>query len=152
MKTNEALKTLDMLNKFKVIGMLQYRTLRGYILDSEESTFFCYTVEEVANRVADTPDLYSQDGASDKAIVHLHYFNGNYDAWITELNLGTGGAFGKASFYGAFEAEYGYISLQELFDNNVELDLYWTPRTIGEISEINSDTSSTTGGLLDGPA
>jgi hypothetical protein len=151
MKTNEALKTLDMLNKFKVIGMLQYRTLRGYILDSEESTFFCNTVGEVTNIVADTPDLYSQEDAGEKAIVRLHYFLGNYDAWITELNLGTRIAFGKASFGGASEAEYGYISLQELFDNNVELDLYWTPKPIGEISE-NNDTSSTTGGLLDGPA
>jgi len=151
MKTNEALKTLDMLNKFKVIGMLQYRTLREFILQSEESDFFATTVDEVANRVADMPNLYAQDGEGKKAIAHLHYFLGNYDAWITELNLGTREAFGKASFGGASEAEYGYISLQELFDNNVELDLYWTPKPIGEISE-NNDTSSTTGGLLDGPA
>jgi hypothetical protein len=151
MKTNEALKTLDMLNKFKVIGMLQYRTLREFILQSEESDFFATTVDEVANRVADMPNLYAQDGEGKKAIAHLHYFLGNYDAWITELNLGTRIAFGKASFGGASEAEYGYISLQELFDNNVELDLYWTPKPIGEISE-NNDTSSTTGGLLDGPA
>jgi len=133
MKTNEALKTLDMLNKFKVIGMLQYRTLREFILQSEESDFFATTVDEVANRVADTPDLYAQEDAGEKAIVHLHYFLGNYDAWITELNRATGEAFGKASFGGASEAEYGYISLQELFDNNVELDLYWTPIPIGEI-------------------
>lgn len=133
MKTNEALKTLDMLNKFKVIGMLQYRTLREFILQSEESDFFCNTVDEVANIVADTPDLYSQEEAGEKDIVRLHYFRGNYDAWITELNLGTREAFGKASFNGASDAEYGYISLQELFDNNVELDLYWTPIPIGEI-------------------
>jgi hypothetical protein len=133
MKTNEALKTLDMMNKFKVIGMLQYRTLREFILQSEESDFFATIVGEVANIVADTPDLYSQDGAGEKAIVHLHYFNGNYDAWITELNLGTRVAFGKASSSGASDAEYGYISLQELFDNDVELDLYWTPIPIGEV-------------------
>ena len=133
MKTNEALKTLDMLNKFKVIGMLQYRTLREFILQSEESDFFATTVDEVANRVADMPNLYAQDGEGKKAIAHLHYFLGNYDAWITELNLGTREAFGKASFNGASDAEYGYISLQELFDNNVELDLYWTPIPIGEI-------------------
>lgn len=132
MTPNEALKTLDMLNKFKVIGMLQYRTLRESILQSEESDFFCNTVEGVANIVADTPNLYSQEDAGEKAIVHLHYFLGNYDAWITELNLATGEAFGKASFERAYEAEYGYISLQELFDNNVELDLYWTPKPIGE--------------------
>ena len=151
MKTNGALTTLDVLHKFKVIGMLQYRTLREFILQSEESDFFATTVDEVANRVADMPNLYAQDGEGKKAIAHLHYFLGNYDAWITELNLGTREAFGKASFGGASEAEYGYISLQELFDNNVELDLYWTPKPIGEISE-NNDTSSTTGGLLDGPA
>lgn len=128
-----ALKTLDMLNKFKVIGILQYRTLREFILQSEESDFFATTVDEVANIVADTPDLHSQDGAGEKAIVHLHYFLGNFDAWITELNLGTRIAFGKASFSGASDAEYGYIRLQELFDNNVELDLYWTPKPINEI-------------------
>lgn len=100
MKTNEALKTLDMLNKFKVIGMLQYRTLREFILQSEESDFFATTVDEVANRVADMPNLYAQDGEGKKAIAHLHYFLGNYDAWITELNLGTRIAFGKASFEG----------------------------------------------------
>lgn len=133
MKTNEALKTLDMLNKFKIIGTLQYRTLREFILQSEESDFFATIVGEVANIVADTPDLYSQEDAGEKAIVRLHYFLSNYDAWITELNLGTCEAFGKASFAGASEAEYGYISLQELFDNNVELDLYWTPKPISEI-------------------
>lgn len=133
MKTNEALETLDMMNKLKILGPSQRRALRDYTQDSEESTFFCNTVEEVANIVADTPDLYSQDGAGEKAIAHLHYFQGNYDAWITELNLGTRIAFGKASYSGASDAEYGYISLQELFDNNVELDLYWTPKPIGEI-------------------
>lgn len=133
MKTNGALTTLDVLNKFKVIGTLQYRTLREFILQSDESDFFATTVDEVANIVADTPDLYSQEDAGEKAIVRLHYFLGNYDAWITELNLGTRIAFGKASFNGASEAEYGYISLQELFDNNVELDLYWTPKPISEI-------------------
>lgn len=129
----EALATLDMLSKFKIIGPHQRLVLRDYIQDSEESTFFCNKVDEVANIVADTPDLYSQDGAGEKVIVYLHYFNGNYDAWITELNLGTRIAFGKASFNGVSEAEYGYISLQELFDNNVELDLYWTPKPIGEV-------------------
>ncbi len=130
---NVALETLFMLNKFKVIGTLQYRTLREFILQSEESDFFATTVGEVANIVADTPDLYSQEDAGEKAIVRLHYFLGNYDCWITEMNRGTGEAFGKASFEGASEARYCYISLQELFDNNVELDLYWTPKPIGEV-------------------
>lgn len=38
MKTNEALETLDMMNKLKIIGPSQRLVLRDYIQDSEEST------------------------------------------------------------------------------------------------------------------
>jgi len=133
MTPNEAISTLDYFVKRHLLGVLQRNTLREFILQSEESAFFCAKVEEMSNIIALTPRMGQQEGDGDKAFVYLHYFLGNYDCWITELNRGTGEAFGKASFEGASEAEYGYISLQELFDNNVELDLYWTPKPIGEI-------------------
>ena len=32
-----------------------------------------------------------------------------------------------------YGGELGYISIQELIDAGVELDVYWTPKTIGAI-------------------
>lgn len=40
-------------------------------------------------------------------------------------------AFGAANL--GYGAELGYISIEELKENNVELDLYWTPKPLSQI-------------------
>ena len=61
----------------------------------------------------------------------------NWTWYITEMDLETGQCFGLVD---GFERELGYFDLTELADTTVfggvpavERDLYWQPRTIGEI-------------------
>ena len=73
----------------------------------------------------------------DDAIVYLHYFKGNMDWYITEKDMieeEQNQAFGYADLGLGF-GELGYISLIELAENGVELDLHWTPKTLREVKE-----------------
>ena len=61
----------------------------------------------------------------------------NWTWYITEWNPETGECFGLVE---GFESEIGYFSLDELAEATVfggvpavERDMYWTPKTIGEI-------------------
>jgi hypothetical protein len=87
------------------------------------------------------PKSYETDGQGDKAIAHLHYFAGGSDFYITEKDKGDGRdevpgqqhqAFGLSDVFGD-GGELGYVSIAELIQHKVELDLYWTPRTLAEI-------------------
>ena len=40
-------------------------------------------------------------------------------------------AFGLANL--GYGAELGYICIKELIEHGIELDLYWTPKTLGEV-------------------
>ena len=66
-------------------------------------------------------------------MVHLHYFTGSQDWYITERDTSEEQhqAFGLADFGDG--GELGYISIAELIKHGVELDLYWKPRTLAEI-------------------
>jgi len=103
----------------------------------EEHEFFTEQVLDLVKRVESMPSTGMTDGQGDDAIVYLHYFKGSVDAWITERDVGDGSgdtaqhqAFGKVDL--GYGAEWGYVSIQELIDNGVELDLYWTPKPMKE--------------------
>ncbi len=80
------------------------------------------------------PKTYEQDGKGDDAVVYLHYFRGDMDWYITEKDMEAEQhqAFGLADLGMGFP-ELGYINISELIDNNVELDLYWEPKTLREV-------------------
>ena len=79
------------------------------------------------------PLPYGTEDQGDDAIAHLHYFRGGMDAWITERDSSVE----QHQAYGLIDlghgAELGYISIQELIDNNMELDLYWSPKPLKDI-------------------
>ena len=121
------------------------RTVKDYVSDSqleamgdgvrgEEGEFFKTLFVKLAETITNMPVTYKTDGQGDEAIVHLHYFRGNMDWYITEKDMGDEQiqAFGLADLGMGFP-ELGYISIQELVDNGIELDLYWTPKTLGEV-------------------
>jgi len=123
------------LNSF--MGRSQLLCLRG-LLKGEEKNYFKQMLRELVVRLETMPKIYEQDGLGDKAIVHLHYFRGNMDWWITEKDAGDGPedqeqhqAFGLADL--GYGAELGYISIVELVKAGIELDLYWTPKTLEQI-------------------
>lgn len=120
-------------------------SLRGFIGKSqlhtidqgcwgEERQYFYDKLVEMAGIVTTMPETYEQDGLGDNAIAHLHYFKGSCDWYITEKDSETDGqhqAFGLANL--GYGGEIGYISIVELIELGVELDLHFTPCTLAEI-------------------
>ena len=86
------------------------------------------------------PKLYETDGLADK-VAHIHYFIGDWDWYILELDTETQQAFGLVySMYTDAQGELGYVDLQELsavraglYKQPVERDLHWKPTNISEI-------------------
>lgn len=142
MKDREALKSLRFLSGF--IGLVQLRALRDG-LQCEERQFFLDKIAEIENIILTMPKTYEQDGLGEKAIAYLHYFRGNQDWYITEKDKGTAEETGQHQAFGLAElgnypfsylyTELGYISIVEIIKANVELDLYWGPKTIEKIKE-----------------
>lgn len=84
------------------------------------------------------PELYSQDGKGDEAVARVKLFtpDSNWTWYITEYDKDEDVCFGLVS---GFEVELGYFSMAEIrtlkgpLGLPVERDLYWEPKTIGEI-------------------
>ena len=121
------------------IGPAQTAVLEE-MLKGEEGLYFKDLLSGLATGIQSMPQTGETDGQGDKAVAHLHYFMGQFDFWITERDIGDGTAdlrqhqaFGFVNLGDPDDAELGYISLPELFASNVELDLYWIPKTLGEI-------------------
>lgn len=126
----EAEKALQPISGF--IGNSQKRAIVSAML-SEEGQYFFDKIREITNLINSMPKTYEQDGLGDKAIAYLHYFRGSYDAYITEKDMEQEQlqAFGLVKMNG--ECELGYVSIVEITECNVELDLHFTPKTLGEI-------------------
>ncbi|MCU7801034.1 MAG: hypothetical protein KZQ70_13080 [gamma proteobacterium symbiont of Lucinoma myriamae] len=108
----------------------------GHACRGEEKQFFFDKMVEVFETVKGMPVTYEQDGKGENAIAYLHYFKGNYDAYITEKDIEDEQlqARGWSKFYGN-NFEDGYISLVELIDSQIELDLHFTPISIHELKK-----------------
>jgi len=104
------------------------------LIKGEEGLFFAEKVQQLEYKIKTMPQTYETDGQGDKAIAHLHYFIGGCDWYITEKDMEDEQhqAFGLASIQ---EVELGYISIEELKTNNVEIDLHFEPTTIGELKK-----------------
>ncbi|MFA5920125.1 MAG: hypothetical protein WC856_02390 [Methylococcaceae bacterium] len=102
----------------------------------EEKQYFFDKLVALAKHIKKMPKTYDQDGLGDKAIAYLHYFKNNMDWYITERDMdddneGQLQAFGLANL--GHGGEMGYISIVDLIKSNVEIDLYWDPKTIHKI-------------------
>lgn len=124
-------EVLPVLMRF--VGNQQLETMLSSAKGEEEGQFFIDKMLEVANIVSTMPKTYEQDGMGDDAVVYLHYFKGSSDWYITERDMEEEQlqAFGYAKI--GSEGELGYINIDDLTRINVELDLYWKPKTIGAI-------------------
>lgn len=107
----------------------------------EEGAWFAIKMIEMAELVENMAGTYDQHDKGNEAIVYLHYFTANTDAYITEKDKGSEDDEVKGVQHQAFglsyiwELEMGYISLPELFRARAELDLHFTPTTVGKIRE-----------------
>ena len=104
------------------------------LIKGEEGKFFAEAVQQLEYRIKTMPQTYETDGQGDKAIAYLHYFKGGYDFYVTEKDQEAvqHQAFGLVSGHAV---ELGYISIEELKANNVEIDLHFEPTTIGELKK-----------------
>jgi hypothetical protein len=98
----------------------------------EERLYFRNPLVQTEKIIKSMPILYDQESL-DQAVVHLHYFYGGNEWFIMENDAEQGiqhKAFGLAVVH---EAELGYISIAELIQNGVELDLHWTPGPLAKV-------------------
>ena len=87
-------------------------------------------------------------GDSDDVVAHVKLFS-PYSSWtwyVTEWEAETGLCFGLVE---GFDTEWGYFGLTELAETTVfggvpaiERDLYWEPKTIGEITRESSRSAA----------
>lgn len=101
----------------------------------EEREFFYDKIAEYADRIDSMPKTYDQEGKGDDAVVYLHYFYNDMDWFITEKDTEDNQlqAYGYADI--GQGGEIGYISIDELTTFGVELDLHWTPKSLGEVKK-----------------
>ncbi|MGL4448509.1 MAG: hypothetical protein ACRCZA_12620 [Shewanella sp.] len=78
-------------------------------------------------------ETYEQDGKGLAATAYLHYFRGGADWYITEKDSdgGTRQAYGWSDLGAG--GELGYISIDELTAQNIELDLHFEPKALSSI-------------------
>lgn len=124
------------------LGIAQGQSVADLISTSEERDFFIGKMLELSATIAAMPATRGQEDVED-SIVHLHYFSGGYDAWITEKDIGHPDdapedfqcqMFGYARFAHMSEcAELGYISLRELRTIAIELDFHWAPTPLSQV-------------------
>ena len=98
----------------------------------EEGAWFRAKLVELVSTFETMHKVYEQDGKGDAAIVHLHYFKNGCDWFIIERDTSVAQhqTFGSADL--GYGSELGYISIAELVAHGTELDLHWTPCTLGE--------------------
>lgn len=129
----DGLAALDSFRQFLSRG--QYRSIAD-AMRGEEGAEFIDKAQVLARLIDGMAKTYEQDGKGDQATAYLHYFKGGADWYITEKDAsgkGTEQAFGSADL--GQGAELGYISIDELARNNVELDLYFAPVTLASVSK-----------------
>lgn len=126
----DAVQSLKNLAPF--VPRFQLSILEG-LIDGEEGQYFIDTVVELDYLIQQMPQTYEQDGKGDQAVAYLHYFRGNMDWYITEKDMEDEQlqAFGLANL--GYGAELGYISIEELKANNVEIDLHFVPTFVGKL-------------------
>lgn len=104
--------------------------------NGEESSVFAEWIESLCKIIDNMPVTYEQDGKGRAAIAYLHYFTNSADFYITEKDMD--GDIYQATGYASINGnplELGYISIKELVDNGVELDLHWSPVPIAQVFE-----------------
>lgn len=119
------------------IGRQQLAAMRQEC-NGEEGAFFRKLMVDLEELIATMPKTYETDGTPGKDLAVLHYFKGGSDWWIVERDSEEEQhqAFGFVCLNGDTEmAEMGYISIAELIEHGVELDLYYKPETIGSIKK-----------------
>ena len=113
----------------------QYEVITDAML-GEEGDAFIEIIDRIYATWEQMPKTYETDGQGSETIARLHFFVGSCDWWIVEKDADTDHA-GQVQAFGIADLgmgpEAGYISIPELLENGAELDLYFTPKRMGEL-------------------
>ncbi len=108
-------------------------------LNWEEQAYFKGIADKMAGAITDAPAIYETESKEDNVKPVLHYFYGNIDIYITEIDRsGNNQHFGYTSL-GLGYLEAGYIDLDYIFKElpELNLDFHFTPKTIAEYKRIH---------------
>ena len=108
-------------------------------LNGEELEHFKRIANKIAGIIENAPAIYETDSKGDKVKPVLHYFYGNVDIYMTEIDKsGNNQHFGYTSL-GMGYLEAGYIDLDYIFKElpELNLDFYFKPKTIAEYERIH---------------
>ena len=79
-----------------------------------EGSYFHAVAKKIREVIAKAPAIYETDGHGDSVKPVLHYFFGNIDIYVTEIDKGSCEHFGYTSIgHGSLEA--GYSDLEDIF-------------------------------------
>ncbi len=105
-----------------------------------EHEYFEDVADKLANVIESAPSIYETDGQGEEVKPVLHYFYGNVDIYITEIDRsGSNQHFGYTSL-GLGYLEAGYISISPIFQqfSMLNLDFNFIPKTITEYRQIHA--------------
>ena len=108
-------------------------------LNGAEQAYFMSIVDKIADVISKAPAIYETDNKGDKIKPVLHYFYGNVDIYITEIDQSRNNKhFGYTSL-GMGYLEAGYIDLNYIFKElpELNLDVYFKPKTIAEYERMH---------------
>ena len=107
------------------------------LMDGEEGPYFQAKAREMAGIILGMPKTHETANNPDP-VVYLHYFNGGSDWYVFERDMYEEQlqTYCYACLNGWYDcAEVGLVSIEELCENGVELDLHWTPRPLSAIKK-----------------
>ena len=100
-------------------------------LKGAESSYFQDVAKNMSDIIENAPALYETDGKGENVKPVLHYFGGNVDIYVTEIDKSNSEHFGYTSI-GLGCLECGYIDLEYIFKSMpfINLDFNFKPETI----------------------
>ena len=101
-------------------------------LNGAEGSYFQNVTKQLNSIIANAPALYETDGLGDSVKPVLHYFFGNVDIYVTEIDKNSRELFGYTRI--GYGLEAGYIDLDYIFKSIplINLDFYFEPLEISE--------------------
>ena len=101
-------------------------------LSGAEGSCFQDVAKKISAVIEQAPAIYETDGQGDSVKPVLHYFFGNIDIYVTEIDKNSREHFGYTSI--GYGLEAGYIDLDYVFKSIplINLDFYFEPLEISE--------------------
>lgn len=102
-------------------------------LRGSEGSYFNDVAKKISEVIEKAPALYETDGKGEEVKPVIHYFYGNTDIYITEIDKDSREHFGYTSIgHGLLEA--GYVDLDYIFNSLplINLDFNFKPLKISE--------------------